>query len=170
MLIQTLSSSNDIKTDLSELTKTSIRYASFTIHSSATGGQIIYYLQKRLNWLEGNSFLVFNDFSKYSSLISTFAWPADYKKRESHCKRPCFTYACSNQGVKYWLSYSKYRVEIEKIKMFQNQSVRFQNISKRTQKKTWMFKYFKFSNYYGCQIYQISAQRRIKSLIVCGND
>ena len=49
--------------------------------------------------------------------------------------------------------------------MFQNEIGRFQNVSKKTLKNNWMFEYFKFSNYLGCLIYQISAQRGIKSLI-----
>ena len=52
--------------------------------------------------------------------------------------------------------------------MFQNEIGRFQNVSKKTLKNNWMFEYFKFSNYLGCLIYQISAQRGIKSLIICG--
>ena len=56
-------------------------------------------------------------------------------------KDPFFRYACTSQGVKRWLFYSK----CSKIRMFQNQIRRFKEISKGTLKDTWMFADFKFS-------------------------
>ena len=52
-------------------------------------------------------FLILNYFSKSSLLISTFAWPVDYQKK-NYCKGPLFTYRCINQGVKHWLFLVKY--------------------------------------------------------------
>ena len=64
-------------------------------------------------------FILFsNYFSKSSFLISTFAWPADYRNQENHCKGSCFTYACTSQGVKHWLFDSKYRIDVVKLECF----------------------------------------------------
>ena len=112
------------------------------LNSSPTGGQIIYYLRKRLKEVDENSFLIFNYFSKSSSLISTFTWLVNYRNQESLCKRLWFTYTCTSHGVKRWLFYSKCRIEVVN-RMFQNQIGKVQSISKRTLKNSWMLEYFK---------------------------
>ena len=43
------------------------------------------------------------------------------QKPRNHCERPWFTYAYTSQGVKHLLFYSKYRIEVGKLKCFKIQ-------------------------------------------------
>ena len=80
------------------------------LNSSYTDCQITYYLWKKINSARKMSSLILKYFSKSSWLISTFTWPVDYKKQESHCKSPLLTYGCTNLGVTHWLFLDKLRL------------------------------------------------------------
>ena len=86
------------------------------LNSNPLWVQINYYQWKRLKKVEENSFRIFNYFSKSSLLISTFTWPVDYRKRENNCKGPLLAYGCTSPGVKHWLFYRKYRIEVVNLK------------------------------------------------------
>ena len=80
------------------------------------GGQITYFVQKRLKCLEKVLFFILNLFSKSSFLISTFTLPLDYQTQEKYWKSPLFAYGCINQGVKDWLFLGKYPFKVAKVK------------------------------------------------------
>ena len=88
------------------------------LNNNPKGVQIIYYLPKRLKEVEENSFRILNYFTNSSVLISTFTWPVDYRNRENYCKAPLYRNGCTSQVVKHWLFYSKYRIEVVKLKLF----------------------------------------------------
>ena len=62
--------------------------AEFMKYQPHGGGQITYYLRKRLKEVDENSIRINDCLSDSISLISTFTWHIDFKNRGNYCNVP----------------------------------------------------------------------------------